>query len=159
MAKRLESGGWRHIPPSGSNIDASLVFKNEKGELKERPISDFIMHGQEDNTYGPNADVKPPEDRERFPTSTFLFAGSQLYKGDDGEARYLSDNSGNVISVATFGDELLCLPGEHSHENGSLTWEIDPTHLPKLGTKVILRLRPETLKQNTPDEEKKKSEP
>jgi hypothetical protein len=47
-----------------------------------------------------------------------------------------------VISIATFGDELLCLPGVHSHENGSLMWQVDATELPKVGTKVTLRLRP-----------------
>lgn len=147
MAKKLEDGGWLDIPPKGSEVDASLVFKNEKGELKERPISEFIMRGQEGDVYGPDAVETPPEKRGRFPTSTFLFAGSQLYKGEDGKATYLSDGSGNVISLATFGDELLCLPGKHSHENSSLAWEINPTHLPAVGTKVILRLRPKQPEQ------------
>ena len=159
MAKKLEDGSWTHMPPSGSDVDASLVFKNEKGELKERPISDFIMRGQEEDVYGPDAVKTPPEERGRFLTSTFLFAGSQLYKGEDGKARYLSDQSGHVISLATFGDELLCLPGKHSHENSALAWEVDPTHLPALGTKVILRLRPKQPEQAAPDGEKKNSEP
>ena len=54
---------------------------------------------------------------------------------------YLADRSGHVISIATFGDELLCLPEVHSQDNGALMWRIDPTHLPKPGTKVTLRLR------------------
>jgi len=47
-----------------------------------------------------------------------------------------------VITIATFGDELLCLPGIHGHQNGSLMWQVDPTELPKVGSKVTLRFRP-----------------
>jgi len=54
----------------------------------------------------------------------------------------LANLSGNVISIATFGDELLCLPGVHSHANGLLAWEVDSTDLPAVGSSVILRLRP-----------------
>ena len=144
MAKRLDDGGWLDIAPRGAEIGVSLVFDDEKGKQVERPISDFIMRGQEEDSYGPDAVDLKPEDRRRFPTNNFLFAGSQLYKDDDGNAHYLSDGSGNVISLSTFGDELLCLPGKHSQENVALAWEIDPTHIPKLGTKVSLRLRPKT---------------
>ncbi|HUT11365.1 MAG TPA: hypothetical protein VMY42_12770 [Thermoguttaceae bacterium] len=46
-------------------------------------------------------------------------------------------------AIATFGDELLCLPEVHSRDNDSLMWQIDSTHLPEVGTKVTLRLRPQ----------------
>ena len=78
----------------------------------------------------------------RFPTDTFLFAGSRLVEVGTGPRAYLSDRSGNVISIATFGDELLCLPEVHSHQNGALAWQIDHRHLPEVGTQVTLRLRP-----------------
>ena len=159
MARRLEDGGWEDIPPRGSNVDVSLVFKDEKGDLKERPISEFIERGQGEDIYGPDAKEKTAEEKGKFPTSTFLFAGSQLYKAEDGTARYICDESGNVISLSTFGDELLCLPGKHSQDNGSLSWEIDPTHLPKVGTKVILRLRPHLTDAPKPGEDKEKTKP
>jgi len=156
MARQLEGGGWLDIAPNGSEVDVSLVIKDEKGEPKERPIGDFIVRGQGEEAYDPNAGGETAEEKGKFPTSTFLFAGSQLYKTEDGTAKYLSDESGNVISLSTFGDELLCLPGKHSQENGALSWEIDPTHLPAVGTKVILRLRP---KQAEPDAETEKPKP
>jgi hypothetical protein len=56
--------------------------------------------------------------------------------------RSLADGSGDVISLSTFGDEVLCLPDVHGHANGGLMWEVDPTPLPALETKVTLRLRP-----------------
>lgn len=162
MSRRLDDGRWLDTAPSGSEVDVSLVFTDDKGGQKERPISDFIERGQEEDVYGPNAVDKTAEEKGRFPTSTFLFAGSHLFKSDDGVARYLSDETGNVISLSTFGDELLCLPGKHSQENGSLSWEIDPTHLPALGTKVLLRLRPkqaEQPQQPAPDGDKETTKP
>lgn len=160
-ARELKGGGLMEIAPSGSEVNVSLVIKDEKGEMKEHPISEFIFRGKKGEENDPNAAEKTPEVKIRFPTSTFIFAGSQLYKGKDGTAKYLSDESGNVISLSTFGDELLCLPGKHSQKNAELSWEIDPTHLPAVGTKVILRLRPKQaeLEQATPALENPKTKP
>ena len=63
-----------------------------------------------------------------FP-NTFLFAGSHLRDNGPGPRQYLADLSGNVISISTFGDELLCLPTVHGHANDSLMWQIDAAEL------------------------------
>lgn len=125
-----ESGRWVDIPPRGGAVDVFLRFQNEKGMMVERPVRDFIKAVEES---------EPPA---RFPTHRFLFAGSLLHGAGSGPRQYLADRSGNVISLATFGDELLCLPEVHAHENGALLWAVDSTHLPEKGTKVIVRLRP-----------------
>ena len=70
-----------------------------------------------------------------------IFAGSMLRDNETAPKDYLADLSGHVISIASFGDEVLCLPDHHSQDNGALMWRIDPTHLPKRGTAVTLRLR------------------
>ena len=75
---------------------------------------------------------------------TFLFAGSNLYGDGEGPKTYLADRSGSVISLTTFGDELLCLPEIYGHENHALLWELNSKHLPKIGAEIILRLRPQT---------------
>lgn len=135
-----EEGRWVDYPPRGSKVDVSLVIEGEDGKPVERPISDFIV--KNDDNFSGTSDTDITE-KERFPTHTFLFAGSHVFKDGKREPTYLADESGNVISLATFGDELLCLPGVHGHGNEGLVWEIDPTHLPKLGTNVKLRLRPQ----------------
>ena len=92
--------------------------------------------------------VNSPQDQERirigeaqrFPNH-FLFAGSQLLNTKSGPRRYLADQSGNYISIATFGDEVLCLPFLESKINDALTWQIKPNTLPKVGTEVTLRLK------------------
>ena len=60
----------------------------------------------------------------------------------EGPRQYLCDTNGNVISISTFGDELLCLPGFHENANGALMWQVDGEKLPALDSKITLRLRP-----------------
>jgi len=131
-----ETNRWIHLPPRGDPIDVSLVIKDADGKTVERPIGDFITHGQQDM----DTDGEENEKRE-FP-NTFLFAGSQLRDNGEGPRTYLADQTGSVVSIVTFGDELLALPGIHAKGNEALMWRIDTTHLPKVGSKVTLRLRP-----------------
>ena len=129
---------WIDLPPSGGPVDVSLLFKDKEGKLVERPISDFIAPS------GQRADDPARADQEaKFPAHTFLFAGSGLWGNGPEPRRYLSDESGNVISLSTFGDELLCLPGIYSQDNGALLWRVNATGLPSVGSKVTLRLRPQ----------------
>ena len=136
---------WVNVPPRGDAIKAYLVLKDPDGKMLERPIRDFIKRSGE-KPGDLDADSHK-SDAPNFP-DTFLFAGSHLRDAKKGPREYLADSSGNVISIVTFGDELLCLPGLQSHANGALSWEVDPTHLPAVGTMVTLRLRPEK-KQTT----------
>lgn len=131
---------WMDVPPSGGPVDVSLVLKGEEGKIIERPISDFIAPS------GKKSEDPASADKEgQFPTRPFLFAGSVLYGEGPGPRRYLSDTTGNVISLATFGDELLCLPTIHSQDKGALLWKVNATHLPAVGSKVTLRLRPKLM--------------
>lgn len=131
---------WIDLPPSGGPVDVSLLLKDKEGKLVERPISDFMAPS------GQRTDDPARADQEAtFPAHTFLFAGSGLWGEGPGPRRYLSDESGNVISLSTFGDELLCLPGIFSQDNGALMWQVNATDLPAVGAKVTLRLRPQVL--------------
>lgn len=66
---------------------------------------------------------------------------------DDGPAprRYLSDLSGSVVLLSTFGDELLCLPAIYSQDTDALMWQVTAAGLPAVGSNVTLRLRPQNL--------------
>lgn len=139
MQKALDPEGTRFIPvpPSGSPVDVFLVIMDPHGKDTEQPINDFmITTGQSEQ---PEAEAKPV----RFPTHTFLFAGSGLEKNGEGPRDYACDLSGNVISLATFGDELLCLPGIHDPSDSLRMWQVDGTKLPALDSRIILRLRPQ----------------
>ena len=134
-----EQTRWVDIPAKGDVIDVFLEFKDASGKLVERPIGDFIARNKD---AGGKSGLGTPDAKEaaRFPT-TFIFAGSQLRDNGKAPKAYLADISGHVISISSFGDELLCLPDFHSQDNGALNWRIDPTHLPKRDTKITLRLR------------------
>jgi hypothetical protein len=135
---------FRSFPPSGGPIDVFLVITDPAGKQTEHPISDFIIPSDR-NDWGHSAEeADESEEEKKFPTHTFLFAGSHLVGESEGPRRYLCDSSGNVISITTFGDELLCLPGFHDHSNGALMWQANGEKLPEVDSKVILRLRPRT---------------
>lgn len=136
-----EKTRWVDIPPGGDPVDVYLLVEDPEGRIVERPIGDFICRSG--NGSGEELETGEDEDEadEEFP-STFLFAGSQLVGEGPGPRRYLSGLSGNVISIATFGDEVLCLPGIHGNDDRSLMWEINSRELPEVGSRVTLRLRP-----------------
>ncbi len=127
---------WVPVEPAGDPVRVSLVFHDSKGKPQEHPIGKFISPAQPDETVGGGRKTNP----DTFPAS-FLFAGSHLVENGHGPKKYVCDQSGNVISISTFGDELLCLPGIHGHENNGLYWQVNPKGLPKIGEQVILRLR------------------
>ena len=91
--------------------------------------------------------VNSPQDQERIRigghkiSEPFFVCGLTTSDTKAGPRRYLADQSGNYISIATFGDEVLCLPFLESKINDALTWQIKPNTLPKVGTEVTLRLK------------------
>jgi hypothetical protein len=132
----LESGhpgGWRRdaegnihkIEPQGDRVRVSLVIGEGEGET-EQPIEEFVI-----DTEG-----------NHLPGSVFIFAGSQLIEQEDEEPIYSADETGNAISLVSFGDELLAWPEPASTSNATLTWQPDTASVPPLETPVRLRVRP-----------------
>jgi hypothetical protein len=128
---------WIDVPPRGGPVDVFLVLKGEGGRAVEHPISEFILRSRQ------RSDTSSADPAPKSPSHTFLFAGSVLQGDGPGPRRYLSDESGNVISLSTFGDEVLCLPAIHSQDNSALLWQVNPALLPEVGSSVLLRLRPQ----------------
>lgn len=148
MRKPLDKEGtrWAHLPPRGQPVKISLVIPKEGGEAVERSISDFIAPSEDESGFRTDVGTKFPD--------TYLFTGSHA-QGEGEERQYLGDFSGHVASIATFGDEVLSLSEVHAQDNGSLAWQIKPDSLPELGTKVILRLRPQWKAANENADESK----
>lgn len=162
---------WVNQLPQGDAVDVFLVTK-EKDNIQERPISEFVIRSDQsvDEVDGEvlNAPADTLEEKPATPktkqkakpkfTSTFLFAGSLLRDNGPGPRKYLAELSGNVISIATFGDELLCLSDEQTQDNSALMWQVKPKSLPKVGSSVTLRLRPQQeAKADKPQTVKKPS--
>ena len=143
-----ESGIWENLPPKGDSLEVWFLITDQKDGVTEKPITEFVIQTKDRPDEVNGSIVNSPQDQERirigeaqrFPNH-FLFAGSQLLNTKSGPRRYLADQSGNYISIATFGDEVLCLPFLESKINDALTWQIKPNTLPKVGTEVTLRLK------------------
>jgi hypothetical protein len=140
-----EQTRWVHVRPSGDPIAVSLVLTDDEGKEIERPINDFISRSEGDPympDYGQETEASGDEEsEEKFP-NVFVFTGSHLITNKDDSRQYLADSSGHVITISTFGDEMLGLPDVQSRENGELVWEINTDNIPPLDTEVKLRLRP-----------------
>ena len=69
----------------------------------------------------------------------FVFAGSRLVEWE-GETRYLADDEGSVVGLATFGDELAGYSEARSAslEHASAVFRPNATVLPPPGTTVVL---------------------
>lgn len=145
MQQPLDQAGTRFIPvpPRGGAVEVFLVIKTGNDKPTERPINDFIERNDQSDPSHVGEATEAEPGAGKFPTHTFLFAGSILIGNGSGPRQYLCDQSGNVISIATFGDELLCLPDIHENANGALVWAAKTDSLPAIGTEVILRLRPQ----------------
>lgn len=117
----------------GQLIEVFLVMEGGDGEPEEFPISDFITRA-----VGPGA--AEDSDLYEFPNA-FVFAGSILQPNREDKLVYIADYSGHVISVVTFGDEVIGLPEIRRPDYSNMMWMIDPTILPAVGTKVTLRFR------------------
>lgn len=133
----VQGDRWIDVPPRGGPVDVFLVLKGEGGKAVEHPISEFILRSRQ------RSDSSSSDPAPKLPSHTFLFAGSIVQGDGPGPRRYLGDESGNVISLSTFGDEVLCLPAIHSQDNSALPWQVNPDLLPEVGTSVLLRLRPQ----------------
>ena len=134
---------WMFIPARGQKVAVSLVIKDEEGNPLEKPIADFIRHVSDEAAFIEELHTGKKPEEKKFPTSEFLFVGSHLIDAGEGKPRrYIAGESGNVISVSTFGDEMLGLSEVFGHVNGSLVWEVNTETLPKTGSPVSLRLRP-----------------
>lgn len=135
-----EKTRWVHLPPRGDKIAVSIVYSDpeDKSKTIERPISDFLKRSERNDGFAPERENAADDSAEVF--DTFLFAGSILVDQQDGEKQYVADETGHVISISTFGDELLCLPSRMTQDNAALVWAVDDAHLPAVGTKVKLRL-------------------
>jgi hypothetical protein len=130
---------FANLIPGGDPVEVSLVVPDGPDRRIERTIDAFVTlaGGEFTGQPDPTGDKEPPT----FP-KTFVFAGSQMHQEGERPPVYVADETGSVVSIVTFGDELLCPAEVQSSDNGELVWRVDATHLPEVGEKVVLRLRP-----------------
>jgi hypothetical protein len=125
---------WVDLPAKGDPIHVSIAWKKEDGTSVEKPLSALVKRSEYEN------ELTEEKKKEKFP-DVFLFAGSLLGEANESPRKYYAELSGHVISISTFGDEVLCLPDFHGQQNEALAWQVNEEAVPKRDTAVTLRLR------------------
>lgn len=118
-------GDYWQVNPSGDPVTVSVIYKKD-GKQIERPISDFVF----------NERTKKPLGR-----SDFVFSGSRVVKAD-GKAHFAADIDGTVLSLVSFGSELMAYPIAASDSNELIEWVVHSKVMPEEATSVVIRLRP-----------------
>lgn len=74
----------------------------------------------------------------------FVFAGSVMVKKPTGGERYDADDAGTLIGLASFGSETVAWTRAFSPDSSvdAPVWIADRERVPKIGTKVVVRLTP-----------------
>ena len=123
-AVKQPDGTWKYLNPHGGSVRISVLYEQDK-KLVEKPITWFVRS----------------EGDKRFKDTLFLFAGSVIAKDGKGKPYYMADGDPNVITLVSFGNEVLTPPKYASNKNDQLIWKADPDRLPKIGTKAIVRIK------------------
>ena len=121
------------VPATGPKVKVYIV-QTVEGKEVETPANEWVK----DNKTG-----------EKMGNNTWLFAGSVTTTYQDAPL-YLADINGSAISLVNFGDDMLTLDNQMTHDNAShdKVWAPNTPAIPKVGTKVIIRLRPEAAKDD-----------
>ena len=123
--KRDDRYEIERIAPTGAPVRIQVRFTDTEGRCVESSVEEMVMGA-------PDGAV--------FPPTPWMFCGSRF----DGEGRYVADYSGSLVGFATFGDEVLGLPGVISDQVSvdAAVWEIRSDKVPAPGTPVSLVLTP-----------------
>lgn len=123
--KRGDRYEIERIPPTGAPVRLRVRYTDTEGRSVESSVEEMVM-GSPDGTV--------------FPPTPWMFCGSRF----DREGRYVADYSGSLVGFATFGDEVLGLPGVISDQVSvdAAVWEIRSEKVPAPGTPVSLVLTP-----------------
>ena len=125
------------VPAKGPKVDVFIVIKVDDVE-REIPANRWV---QDNKT------------KEMKKGNTWLFAGSQFATFQDKQV-YQADLNGSAISLVNFGDDLLTLPNKMTDANEShdKVWAPRTEAIPKVGTKVVIRLKPQAADAEEPKE-------
>ena len=113
------------IPPTGAKVRIRVRYTDTEGRSVESSVEEMVMRA-------PDGTV--------FPPTPWIFCGSRF----DRQGRYVADYSGSFVGFATFGDEVLGLPGVISDQVSvdAAVWEIRSEKVPAPGTEISLVLTP-----------------
>ena len=121
------------VPPNGSRVRVLLVYEIDGKRVEVAP-SAWIADRRKN--------AQPIDD-------VWVFAGSSMATLDDGTSVYRADHNGNVLTLVSFGDEVLARPGTVTNQNDEEAFGCVPGAIPPVGSSVKIRLFPLQNKPST----------
>jgi hypothetical protein len=111
-------------PATGSEIEITLKWKNDKGELQTARAQEWIKN------------VKTGKPMEH----NWVFGGSGFWKDEKTGVEYYKAEGGDFICVSNFPSAMLDLPIESSQSNDELLFQANSERIPPRGTPVTMIL-------------------
>ncbi len=99
----------------------------------------FLIDG--DQPVPANRWVVAQDTGEVMPDHRWLFTGSRFTEFN-GQRWFLAEQNGTLISLVSFGDDLLGRPTTQSDQGGNGLWTANTDAIPPLGTRLTVRLQP-----------------
>lgn len=122
-----------YTPPTGDVVEILVRWKDGDGNRKECRGQDMII-----DHYSRKKMEVP-----------WVFAGSFLYKDDEGNQRYAADSEGEIVGVSNFPSVLLDVPQPSTSSNESLLYQANEKQIPPRGTPVTILLSKEKNKETS----------
>jgi len=126
-----------YVPASGTEIEISVRWKNEKGEVQSARAQDWVRN------------IKTGQAM----THPWVFPGSRFWNNEVTGQRVYEAESGDFICVSNFPSAMLDLPVKSSAENTELLFRPFTERIPPLGTPVTIVLTPKLDKKPEPAKE------
>ena len=124
-------------PASAQRVDGEVQVVAPTGPEVELFM---VVDGQADPVPA-NRWVVDQETGEEMPGNRWLFTGSKIVE-HQGQAFFLAEENGTLVSLVNFGDELLSRPTDRSQDGGNDLWTANTPLIPPAGTAVRLRIVP-----------------
>ena len=126
------AGEYTAVPPEGPPVRVTVLIPNDPadpaGGTTEVEANRFVMNEQTGEVMDGNV---------------WVFAGSRMRATEGGEGKtYVADANGTLLSLVSFGDDLLARTNTLTNDDNGLTWSTNPDVIPEERTPVVIRLRP-----------------
>lgn len=131
------------IDPTGERLDVLVRYADPShgGAIVEHPIRKWIRNGAEHQGRDPSGGAN-----DEFPDLPWVFGGSVIVpnpKSMGPGEHYIADESGSIIGLVTFGDEVIGFSRIFADQDAvqPREWEVNTAVIPPVGTEVTLILR------------------
>jgi hypothetical protein len=121
----------KYHPPSGTEIDITLMWRDERGKEHTAKAQDWIKNIETNKAM----------------TFPFVFAGSFFRVDEETGKKYYQAERGDFICVSNFSTAMLDIPVESSPTEAELLFEAFTERIPPLGAPVRMILKPKLAGQ------------